>query len=241
MRHGKKIKKLGRTSAHRKATLAALSNALIEHKRITTTYVKAKALRGFVEPLINRAKADTVHNRRQVFRRLQDKESVTRLFGEVAEKIGDRPGGYTRVVKLGRRQGDGAEVAMIEIVDYNDVKPDGASGSSKRKTRRGRRRTATATTVEATPAPVAEVVEAVIEGEVVETEAETEDVAVEETAATVDSTQETDESDSDATPDVSDQSGKDPIANPEPVSAADESDDNDEDDAEGAESEVEKK
>ncbi|MFV1979551.1 MAG: 50S ribosomal protein L17, partial [Rhodothermia bacterium] len=134
MRHGKRINKIGRGAAHRKATLAAMSTALIQHKRITTTYTKAKALRGFVEPLINRAKSDTVHNRRQVFRRLQDKEAVTTLFEEVAEKVGDRAGGYTRVVKLGKRQGDAAEVAMIELVDYNDVKPDGASGSQKRKT-----------------------------------------------------------------------------------------------------------
>ena len=140
MRHGKRIKKIGRTAAHRKATLAAMSTALIQHKRITTTYTKAKALRGFVEPLLNRAKSDTVHNRRQVFRHLQDKEAVTTLFDEVAEKIGDRSGGYTRVIKLGRRQGDGAEVALIELVDYNDVKPDGSSGDQKRKTRRGGRR-----------------------------------------------------------------------------------------------------
>jgi large subunit ribosomal protein L17 len=141
MRHQKRIRKLGRTSAHRKATLAALSTALIEHKRITTTFVKAKALRSFVEPLINRAKEDTTHNRREVFRKLQNKESVKILFDDIADRITERSGGYTRVVKLGQRQGDGAEVAVIELVDYNDIKPDGAGGSrTKRQTRRSRRR-----------------------------------------------------------------------------------------------------
>lgn len=139
MRHQNRIKKLGRTAAHRKATLAAMATALIEHKRIETTLPKAKALRSYVEPLINRAKEDTTNNRRQVFRRLQSKEAVKELFGDIASQIGDRPGGYTRVVKLGLRQGDAAEVAIIELVDYNDVKPDGASGG-KKKTRRGGRR-----------------------------------------------------------------------------------------------------
>lgn len=138
MRHQKTIKKLGRTAAHRKATLAAMATALIEHKRIETTLPKAKALRSYVEPLINRAKEDTTANRRQVFRRLQSKDAVKELFGDIAVQIGDRPGGYTRVVKLGLRQGDAAEVAIIELVDYNDVKPEGAS-TGKKKTRRSRR------------------------------------------------------------------------------------------------------
>jgi large subunit ribosomal protein L17 len=150
MRHANTTKKLGRSAPHRKATLAALSSALITHKRITTTLPKAKALRSFVEPLINRAKEDSTHNRRQVFRRLQDKEAVKVLFGEVAGVLGDRPGGYTRVVKLGQRAGDAAEMAVIELVDFNDVKPDGAAGT-KRKTRRGRRR-AGAADAEAKPA-----------------------------------------------------------------------------------------
>jgi large subunit ribosomal protein L17 len=136
MRHRKKGHKLGRTAAHRKQTLAALSNALIKEKRITTTEAKAKALRPFVEPLITRAKDDTQHNRKQVFRSLQDKQAVTELFDEVSDRVGDRPGGYTRVIKLGPRSGDGAEMAMIELVDYNDVKPAGSSGGSSR-TRRG--------------------------------------------------------------------------------------------------------
>jgi large subunit ribosomal protein L17 len=141
MRHQKKGFKLGRTASHRKATLAALSTALIRHKRITTTLTKAKALRQFAEPVINRAKEDSMHNRREVFRRLQDKHAVTELFTEIADKIKDRPGGYLRIVKLGQRAGDSAEMAMIEFVDFNDVKPFGSSNDSSKKTRRsgGRR------------------------------------------------------------------------------------------------------
>lgn len=137
MRHRKKGKKIGRTSPHRKRTLQALSNALIENKRITTTVAKAKALRPFVEPLITRAKEDTEHNRRQVFRHLQNKESITELFGEVAERVGDRPGGYTRIIRLGQRSGDGAELAMVELVDYNDVQPAGTGSGRSGGTRRG--------------------------------------------------------------------------------------------------------
>lgn len=148
MRHRKKGKKLGRTSPHRKRTLQALSNALIENKKITTTVAKAKALRPFVEPLITRAKQDTEHNRRQVFRHLQNNETVSELFGEVAERVGDRPGGYTRVIHLGQRSGDGAELALVELVDYNDVQPAGSSSGSSGGTRRGSgkgRRTASQT------------------------------------------------------------------------------------------------
>ena len=137
MRHRKKGNKIGRTSPHRKRTLQALSNALIENKQITTTVAKAKELRPFVEPLITRAKEDTEHNRRQVFRHLQNKEMVSELFDEVAERVGNRPGGYTRIVQLGQRSGDGAELALIELVDYNDVKPAGSSTSSSGGTRRG--------------------------------------------------------------------------------------------------------
>jgi len=137
MRHRKKGKKLGRTSPHRKRTLQALSNALIENKNITTTIAKAKALRPFVEPLITRAKDDTEHNRRQVFRHLQNKETVNELFGEVAEKVGNRPGGYTRIIKLGQRSGDGAELALVELVDYNDVQPSGTGSGGSGGTRRG--------------------------------------------------------------------------------------------------------
>lgn len=143
MRHQKKGFKLNRTASHRKATLSALSNALIRHKRITTTWTKARALRTYIEPIINRAKEDSTHNRRQAFRHLQDKETVTELFGDIASHIGERPGGYTRIIKLGQRAGDSAEMAMIELVDYNDVRPDSSADSGKRKTRRaGRKRAA---------------------------------------------------------------------------------------------------
>ena len=200
MRHQKKGFKLGRTHSHRKATLSALSNALIMHKRITTTLPKARALRMHVEPIISRAKEDSTHNRRQVFRYLQDKRAVTELFGEVAQKIGDRPGGYTRIIKLGQRAGDAAEMAIIELVDYND---DGSSTSSKqsskRRTRRGRRKkteegaatTAAATAVaeaEETVAEVAENVEEVAEEVVEEVEETVEEATAEaEEAASDDS------------------------------------------------------
>lgn len=183
MRHQKKRHKLGRARAHRKATLAALSTALIEHKRITTTVTRAKALRVYVEPLINRAKEDSTHNRREVFRRLQSKQAVTELFSEVATKIGDRPGGFTRVVKLGRRAGDAAEMAVIELVDYNDVQPGGsAGGGRRRRTRRGssggggRRRGGTKTTATATKATTAAPVEAADEKPADTGAAETADV-----------------------------------------------------------------
>lgn len=165
MRHQHKGFKLGRTSSHRAATLSAMSTALIKHKRITTTHTKARALRLYVEPLINRAKTDTSHSRRQVFRYLQDKEAVTELFTDIASKIGERPGGYTRIIKIGRRAGDAAPMSVIELVDYNDVRPEGASGGSqKRRTRRGSRTKSSATAAAATAAAkVADVVEDVAE------------------------------------------------------------------------------
>jgi large subunit ribosomal protein L17 len=139
MRHQKKGYKLGRTQAHRTATLTALSNALIAHKRIRTTLTKARALRMYVEPIINRAKEDSMHNRREVFRSLKSKEAVKELFGEIAGKVANRPGGYTRIVKLGQRAGDSAELAVIELVDYNLAPSDKtAAGSTRRRTRRGR-------------------------------------------------------------------------------------------------------
>jgi len=121
MRHGKKINHLGRKTAHRKSMLANMACSLIEHKRINTTVAKAKALKVFVEPMITKAKEDTTHNRRIVFSRLRQKEAVTELFREVATKVGDRPGGYTRIIKLGNRLGDNADMAMIELVDYNEI------------------------------------------------------------------------------------------------------------------------
>lgn len=138
MRHGKKINHLSRTSAHRKAMFANMASSLIEHKRINTTTAKAKALRQFVEPLITKSKLDTTHNRRLVFMKLRNKQAVSELFREIAPKVGERPGGYTRVIKMGNRQGDNAEMAMIELVDYNETY-DLKSGESKKKTRRSRR------------------------------------------------------------------------------------------------------
>ncbi|GEM_PF-30631 len=138
MRHLVKGRKLGRTSSHRKATLSALAVALIEEHRITTTVAKAKELRRFIEPLITKAKVDTTHNRRQVFSKLRDKYAVTDLFEDIGPLVKDRPGGYTRVLKLGFRQGDGAELAMIELVDYNDNPPEVLEGKKKRTRRAGK-------------------------------------------------------------------------------------------------------
>ncbi|NPA42963.1 MAG: 50S ribosomal protein L17 [Chlorobi bacterium] len=137
MRHRKKFNHLGRKAEHRKALLRNLSAALIEHKRIHTTLAKAKALRMFLEPLITRSKEDTMHNRRMVFRKLQNKYAVTELFRNIADKIGDRPGGYLRIIKLGTRQGDNAEMALIEFVDYNTTY---TKDEKAKKTRRRRRR-----------------------------------------------------------------------------------------------------
>lgn len=121
MRHGKKINHLGRKTAHRKSMLANMGSSLIEHKRINTTVAKAKALKVFIEPLVTKSKEDTTHNRRIVFSKLRDKYAVSELFREVAPKVGDRPGGYTRIIKLGNRLGDNADMAMIELVDFNET------------------------------------------------------------------------------------------------------------------------
>ena len=121
MRHRKKTIKLGRKSAHRKAILTNMASSLIEHKRINSTLTKAKALKVFIEPLITKSKTDSTHNRRLCYSKLRNKIAVTILFDEVAKKIGDRPGGYTRIIKLGNRMGDNASMAMIEFVDYNEI------------------------------------------------------------------------------------------------------------------------
>jgi large subunit ribosomal protein L17 len=138
MRHGDKIKNLGRTASHRKALLTNLAIELIQHKRIVTTLTKAKALRTWIEPLITKAKDNSTHSRRVVFSYLQNKEAVTELFSTVAEKIASRPGGYTRVLKLGIRVGDNAEKAMIELVDFNEIygKGKGEAAAPAKKTRR---------------------------------------------------------------------------------------------------------
>jgi large subunit ribosomal protein L17 len=136
MRHGKKVKKLGRTHSHRTALMSNMAISLIQHKRITTTLQKAKALRVYVEPLITKSKNDTTHSRRTVFSYLKDKETVTILFREVSEKVANRPGGYTRIIKLANRLGDNAEMAIIELVDYNDVYTKGEAAPEKKATRR---------------------------------------------------------------------------------------------------------
>ena len=136
MRHNKKFNHLGRTASHRSAMLANMAISLIMHKRITTTVAKAKALKKYVEPLITKAKEDSTNSRRVVFSYLQNKEAIKELFGPVAEKVGDRPGGYTRIIKLGFRQGDAAQICFIELVDFD---PEMAKGEAKKKTRRSRR------------------------------------------------------------------------------------------------------
>jgi large subunit ribosomal protein L17 len=146
MRHGDKIKNLSRTASHRKALLGNLAAQLIMHKKIITTLAKAKALRVFIEPLITKAKENTTHQRRIVFSHLQDKEAIEELFGEVSTKVAGRPGGYTRIIKLGSRVGDNAETALIELVDFNDIygKGKGESKEAAKKTRRssaGRKKT----------------------------------------------------------------------------------------------------
>ena len=140
MRHGDKIKNLSRTKSHRDALLSNLAVALITHKKIVTTVAKAKALRVYVEPLITKSKTNTTHQRRVVFSYLQDKEAITELFSTVAEKIAGRPGGYTRIIKLGARTGDNAEMALIELVDFNDIygKGKGEAKEATKKTRRSR-------------------------------------------------------------------------------------------------------
>ncbi len=185
MRHGDKVNNLGRTASHRRALLANLAISLIEHKRITTTLAKARALRRYVEPLITKAKDNTTHSRRVVFSYLQNKNAIQELFGPIAEKVGERPGGYVRVIKLGFRRGDGAETALIELVDFNEVyNPNAGKVKTTKKTRRGGRRTAGAAA--AATAPVAETVvaeEPAVE-EVVATAEETAPV-VEETVAEI--------------------------------------------------------
>lgn len=158
MRHGDKINNLGRTASHRAALLSNLASQLIAHKRIVTTLAKAKSLRTYVEPLITKAKENTTHQRRIVFSYLQDKEAIIELFGTVAEKVAGRPGGYTRIIKLGKRLGDAAETAMIELVDFNEIYGKGkgeAKESGKRTRRAGGRKKAADKTETAAPAATA--------------------------------------------------------------------------------------
>ena len=192
MRHQNKINQLSRTSSHRSAMLSNMASSLIEHKRISTTLAKAKALRGYVEPLITKSKTDTTHSRRMVFRKLQNKDAVSELFREVAPKIADRQGGYTRIIKTGFRQGDSAEMCMIELVDFNDIYVTDSKEATK-KTRRSRRGTGGTAKPAAAPA-TAKVEEAAVateakaeEAEVVEETTDATEVAAADTKAEADS------------------------------------------------------
>lgn len=193
MRHGKKFNHLGRKVGHRRALLRNLSIALITHKRINTTLAKAKALRQFIEPLLTKSKSNTTHSRRVVFSNLQNKEAIKELFDVIAEKIADRPGGYVRVLRTGFRRSDGAEMAMIELVDFNDLysanQDSKAGGATKRRRRGGSKKKATEAAapaaVETAGEEVVEEVEEVVEDAVVEVED-----AVEETTDEAETTDE---------------------------------------------------
>ena len=152
MRHGKKINHLSRTDSHRRSMLSNMASSLILHKRITTTLAKAKALRMYVEPLITKSKTDTTHSRRTAFSYLKDKEVVAMLFRDIAEKVATRPGGYTRILKLGNRLGDNASMAMIELVDFNELYVSGEAATEKKTTRRRGTKAKKATDAPATEA-----------------------------------------------------------------------------------------
>ena len=163
MRHNKKINHLGRTNTHRQAMLSNMACSLIKHKRIFTTAAKAKALRKFVEPLITKSKEDTTHSRRIVFSYLQDKYAVTELFKSISQRIAERPGGYTRIIKTGNRLGDNASMCFIELVDYNENMKKDATAKKTTRTRRSRKKSSAAATTDAqaaeapaTEAPVTE-------------------------------------------------------------------------------------
>jgi large subunit ribosomal protein L17 len=195
MRHGKKFNHLGRTASHRAAMLSNMASSLIIHKRIVTTVAKAKALRVFVEPIITRSKEGTTHNYRTAFSYLKDKVAVTELFTVVGGKVANRAGGYTRILKTGNRAGDNAEMAMIELVDFNEFFEGFNADKKKSTTRRSRRGGATTATAK-TSTPKAEVAEAVVE-EVVAEEVVVEEVVAEtpaiDEAAAADSTEESTE------------------------------------------------
>ena len=167
MRHNNKTKSLGRKAGHRRALMANLASSLIEHKRINTTLAKGKSLRTYVEPLLTKAKNDTTHSRRVVFGYLQNKTVVAELFREVAPKIADRPGGYTRIIKTGARKGDGAEMCMIELVDFNET----YGAETKKKTTRRRRKKSSDTVATSAAETKAAVEEAEVVEEVKETPA----------------------------------------------------------------------
>jgi large subunit ribosomal protein L17 len=190
MRHGKKFNHLGRTSSHRAALLSNMASSLILHKRIETTVAKAKELRKYVEPMITRSKVDSTNNRRVVFSYLQNKEAIKELFSIVSEKVADRPGGYTRIIKLGNRLGDNAEICFIELVDFNETML-AAAAEKATKTRRSRRASTKkddSNGVTAAETPSAEVVEEVASAEVIE---ETPSAEVVEEVASAEAIEET--------------------------------------------------
>ncbi|MBU1580099.1 MAG: 50S ribosomal protein L17, partial [Bacteroidetes bacterium] len=183
MRHNKKFNHLSRTSSHRKAMLSNMAASLILHKRITTTVAKAKALRVYVEPMITRSKTDSTHSRRMVFRQLQNKFAVNELFRDISVKVADRPGGYTRIIKLGNRLGDNAEMCMIELVDFNEIMLSTKTTKKAKTTRRSRSKKSTSPAVE-------QVEKAVTPEEVTKEEPKAEVVADEAAEQTVESTPE---------------------------------------------------
>ena len=194
MRHGKKFNHLGRTASHRKAMLSNMGASLLLHKRISTTLAKAKELKKFVEPLVTRAKEDSTHNRRIAFSYLKSKEAIKSLFGEVIEKVGTRPGGYTRIIKTGFRLGDNAEMCIIELVDFNELMLKDAA-PAKKTTRRSRRSSGAESSAPAPAAPkaAAPVVEEVEEAPIAEAEVVEETSPVSEAAADETSAPETSE------------------------------------------------
>ena len=187
MRHGKKVNHLSRTDSHRRAMLANMASSLILHKRITTTLAKAKALRVYVEPIITRSKDDTTHSRRTVFSYLQNKEVVSILFRDIAAKVADRPGGYTRILKMGNRLGDNASMALIELVDYNEIYTSGEAVAEKKTTRR---RGSKAKKADDAPVAVAKTAPKAEKEEVVEAPV-AEEIQVEETPVVEASAEET--------------------------------------------------
>ena len=201
MRHGKKINHLGRTSSHRKAMLSNMASSLIMHKRITTTVAKAKTLRKYIEPLISKAKEDSTQSRRLVFSYLQDKVAVTELFREISQKVGDRPGGYTRILRTGFRVGDTAEMCMIELVDYNENYTQNKGGKkAKKSTRRGSSRSKKKTDEETEVVVAAKEETPVVEAVEVATEESPVAESVEETSQEVEAIQDipTEEAEADA-------------------------------------------
>ena len=203
MRHGKKINHLGRQTAHRSAMLSNMANSLIEHKRISTTVAKAKALKRFVEPLITKSKDDTTHNRRVVFSYLKNKEAITELFRDVAVKVADRPGGYTRIIRTGNRLGDNAEMCIIELVDYNELYNNDKPEKKKRTRRAGKKVDAP----EVAPAAKAEAEAPAAEAAAVEA-APVEEAPQEEAPVSAESTAEEPSGDAADTPEAEDAKDK---------------------------------